>query len=462
MEEPIAQRIDPRCPICHKSYADDKNRANMSRIVAKSAGLVQCLEERLVMNAYERRFAATSILRAALGARPEATPVLIKVVLCGTQDNLTLSLDEFQPDVTAPLIDTISGNMQIPYAAIAWNNEALETQVSRFLDSMPLNEEYYVGIDVEPERERDELQCVPNSIPAAGHSRQLSPSMLASIPYQDPSFVLERRDCSEPELELTGDLALHILRSYVRMIADRDSLPPFVHPKYQNFAGSNTSRPSPLYAAITLAKMLYLGCKMDKTLIWRLIRMEQERLLNDHPKFNKWELLEALQSLIVYILMRITEGRHDYTNFDTQLLISVNTICRHITTKLGMLVSFDELEGEMMSWEEWVFYESRRRSATIFLIIDSILHARIADPAPSMPEYTSSPAPCPSALWVAESERDWTVNYAGHLQTNAALGMLTNGDLVALKEAAGEQHDRWYAYADSFGLLVTLAANLII
>jgi hypothetical protein len=40
-----------------------------------------------------------------------------------------------------------------------------------------------------------------------------------------------------------------------------------------------TSRPSPLYAAIKFAKMLYLGRQRNKTLIWSLIRIEQERLL---------------------------------------------------------------------------------------------------------------------------------------------------------------------------------------
>jgi hypothetical protein len=43
-----------------------------------------------------------------------------------------------------------------------------------------------------------------------------------------------------------------------------------------------------------------------------------------HPSFSKWEVLEALQSIVVYILLRIIEGRHDYTNFDTQLLASIS------------------------------------------------------------------------------------------------------------------------------------------
>lgn len=42
-----------------------------------------------------------------------------------------------------------------------------------------------------------------------------------------------------------------------------------------------------------------------------------------YPSFSKWEVLEALQSLVLYILLRIIEGRHDYTNFSTQLMVSI-------------------------------------------------------------------------------------------------------------------------------------------
>lgn len=45
--------------------------------------------------------------------------------------------------------------------------------------------------------------------------------------------------------------------------------------------------------------------------------------------FHKWELLEALQSLVVYMLLRIIEGQQEYTNFDTQLLVSI-TVSRQI------------------------------------------------------------------------------------------------------------------------------------
>jgi len=101
------------------------------------------------------------------------------------------------------------------------------------------------------------------------------------------------------------------------------------------------------------------------------------------------------------------------------------------------------------------------RTATAVLIINSIIHAQITAPPQTMPEYSRSPAPSPMTMWHAEDEIKWTIDYTEYLHKNAMHGMLEIGDLVELKEAAGKQPDRWYAYADSFGLLVTLVANLI-
>jgi hypothetical protein len=81
------------------------------------------------------------------------------------------------------------------------------------------------------------------------------------------------------------------------------------------------------------------------------------------------------------MLLRIIEGRHEYTNFDSQLLISMNVrpvqqilcgnveadnkaiqaLCRHLTIKHGKLISPEEIAGREMPWKDWVFNESRRR-----------------------------------------------------------------------------------------------------
>ncbi|TPX17041.1 uncharacterized protein E0L32_012298 [Thyridium curvatum] len=354
----------------------------------------------------------------------------------------------------------LSENIQLSQPVNGWDGEASPTG---FIDMFDLLTNPDMGIDIDIGNVPDKILATSDHTTASGHLQQPSFSLPASLSYKDPSSLLQRREFSQVDLQLTSDLALHILSSYLYTMADQGSPPPFIHPSYQYLKEIDTDRPSPLSAAMNLAKMLFIGHGTNKTLIWKLIQTEQERLLYDYSKFNRWQALEALQSIILYILLRINEGRRDYTNFDTKLFISLNAICRHISTNFGKLVSSDELNGEMIPWKDWVFYESRRRSATVIYIIDSILYARISEPGPGMPEYNHAPAPSPLTLWNAENESDWTAGYANYLHANTADGMLKNADLVALREAAtGNQNERWYAYADSFGLLVTLTANLII
>jgi hypothetical protein len=140
-------------------------------------------------------------------------------------------------------------------------------------------EGYPLGSYVDASSLSVELQPASNVITLSDRLLQPSSSIPASLAYRDPSSLFERRKFSEPGLELTGDLALHILHSYPYMIANQDSVPPFIHPKYQYLAENDTTSPSPLNAALKLAKTLLQGRRMNKSLIWGLVRIEQERLL---------------------------------------------------------------------------------------------------------------------------------------------------------------------------------------
>ena len=95
------------------------------------------------------------------------------------------------------------------------------------------------------------------------------------------------------------------------------------------------------------------------------------------------------------------------------------------------------------------------------MIVNSVCHAQVSECPQTMPEYPDSPAPSPKAIWHAEETSEWAMSYASYLHENAMHGTLKVADLVELKTAAGKQPDRWYPYADSFGLLVTMVANLL-
>jgi hypothetical protein len=140
-------------------------------------------------------------------------------------------------------------------------------------------EGYSLGSHIDASSLSVDLQSSSNVTSLSEQLLHPSSSIPASLAYRDPSSLFERRKFSEPGLELTGDLALHILHSYPYMIANQDSVPPFIHPRYHYLAENDTTSPSPLNAALKLAKTLLQGRRMNKSLIWGLVRIEQERLL---------------------------------------------------------------------------------------------------------------------------------------------------------------------------------------
>jgi hypothetical protein len=201
------------------------------------------------------------------------------------QDTAPNPLNDFQFGINHPSVETEeeSEANNLPITSALRQNATFNldewscmAELTAELDSAdPLNPQ----IDIS--RISGGLQSTLSTITTPQQRLQLSPSIPISINYQEPSLLFERRRFLDPELELTGDLVLHILRSYPYMMASTGSVPPFIHPRYQYFTQSSTMRPSPLYAALRLAKMLLHGRRMNKSLIWGLIRMEQDRLFNE-------------------------------------------------------------------------------------------------------------------------------------------------------------------------------------
>ncbi|PVH98671.1 hypothetical protein DM02DRAFT_615606 [Periconia macrospinosa] len=491
MDEPGSQRNASHCPVCKKPYT------NASDARAKSRHRSYC-RKKYQSGPYSRRKACDECVRSKVrcSADPKGcSRCAERGVTCIYQGTLkqdtniansgfeevatslrlndatdvdvqSAGLNESMPDdLNGPSVRTeeTNWNSTLSFEIFNWERNLFDPEWSSASDlTTSLAEGYALESPIDTSPSHSELHTASTTLTIPQQLIQAPSSIPASLAFQDPSSLFERRKFSEQDLELTSDLALHILRSYPYMIASQDSVPPFIHPKYRILSEHETKRPSSLDAALKFAKMLLHSRRVNGSLVWGLIRMEQERIFSEYRSFNRWEVLEALQSLIMYTLLRIVEGRRVYTSFGTQLLASITALCNHISANFGNMIDSDELSGQMILWKDWVYFESRRRTATIALIITSVIHAQVTTPCHAIPEYNRSLAPSPKALWHAENEMDWVVGYTDYLDANAAHGMLRNSDLVGLKGVAGEQHNRWYAHADSFGHFVTLMSDMIV
>ncbi|KAE8143490.1 hypothetical protein BDV38DRAFT_233802 [Aspergillus pseudotamarii] len=274
-------------------------------------------------------------------------------------------------------------------------------------------------------------------------------------------------------------LILHNLRSYPQMMLRHNTLPPFIHPSVVSSDPGNPDM-EPLTNCIALVHMIGSGTQASRKLFWKNVRMECERLCEEHPNLNKWEMLAAMQALSIYIIIRLDEGETDHNNVDVLLLKTIIAIskqfnCSDIAKNVKFALHNRDLKS---SWNDWIFEESRRRLCVIYRVVNMLVYFEPAAMCGLKTDLVIAPLPGKKQLWEAGDELMWKVESQKEPGIQTAFGLAANGDLVQL----GDDHlcstpelllhenfttrgsapwEEWCSGMDGFGGLVMLAASLI-
>lgn len=157
------------------------------------------------------------------------------------------------------------------------------------------------------------------------------------------------RTVRDHQFSLGRRYLLCTLRSYPHMILPGKPLPPFIHPHFLTEVSgdggvTHTSLPRPLANCTAIMQMCSAKNESNVTFIWRAIRMEQERLsaevrllrlssreLLETCRSNSWQCLgyddvnavAALQAITIYVLLRLSEGNDEATDFDIPLIYTM-------------------------------------------------------------------------------------------------------------------------------------------
>lgn len=148
------------------------------------------------------------------------------------------------------------------------------------------------------------------------HVFRLNPYTSSLLPNTLENFVLRPKPMPTPLLRAHSTRLIHMLRSIPRMMTRRNTFAPFIHPHWHSDA-----LPEPLANCMTIAQMVCQQESGNTALVWRTIRLEQERLANGLYDFDAPELLAALQSYLVYMVMRV-EDETGMTGRDVPMLVS--------------------------------------------------------------------------------------------------------------------------------------------
>ncbi|KAA8645093.1 uncharacterized protein ATNIH1004_009308 [Aspergillus tanneri] len=229
--------------------------------------------------------------------------------------------------------------------------------------------------------------------------------------------------------------------------------------------------------------MISSGVQGSRKLFWKNVRLECERFCEEHLKLNQWELLAAMQALLIYILRRLDEGETDHNNFDSLLLTTVTVIAKQLTRSditcntQPALCNYDLEKG----WKDWIFEESKRRLCVVYQAVNMLVYFEPAALCNLQTDLILAPLPATKQLWEAVDEFAWKTESERGPGAQTSFGLAANGDLVKLDEGqlycsdAALLHNslnsgalrstanwgEWCSGMDGFGGLVMLAASLI-
>ncbi|SPQ25758.1 7ae919f1-8516-4992-a306-67b5314558d6 [Thermothielavioides terrestris] len=262
---------------------------------------------------------------------------------------------------------------------------------------------------------------------------------------------------------------------------DRNSLPPFIHPRLVAGSGAAVDEMEPLHNCISLLHMMNSQVPGSRKLFWRNVRAECERFLGEYHGWKKQGLLAALQALSVYLIPRLGEGETQHNNFDSLLIAAVVAISTQFSR-----VEVASDPDPLASWDDWILEESKRGLCVIFQVVGLLFYFEPAGMCNVRRETNLVIAPLPSRkqLWEARDELAWRAEVErDEAEARTAFALAANGDLVKLEDQdhlhcvsdavqirthrpvegplwTTTNWDEWCSGMDALGGLIMLAASL--
>jgi hypothetical protein len=262
------------------------------------------------------------------------------------------------------------------------------------------------------------------------------------------------------QFSLVRKYVLSTLKTFPSLILSDRTMTPFIHPTcmIQEMLLTENLQPGPLSRCAGIVALWSTKNKNNKQYIWKIIRMEQERLAEECSRSNDWNAIASLQAIVIYMLLRISAEHDEDANFDIPLTQTMMKLTQRVR---GFTVKYCDPASQCIPiWENWILVESLRRTLSTLFIIRFLF-----DISPGTGECNSvmywSEMLLPSAkqLWQARTRTQWEQEYRALNKDQRPIF----GELLRHDDLSGQSSgllDTWMGQVDEFGTLVIGAASL--
>ncbi|KAH6867336.1 hypothetical protein B0T10DRAFT_541900 [Thelonectria olida] len=280
--------------------------------------------------------------------------------------------------------------------------------------------------------------------------------------------LFEHRTFPRPHQGPLISLAMQILRSYPLMMLQKAALPPFISPLQSSWAETGVGPPQhSLLTCMGLVQLFKSRTDSSRNLVWKLIKLEQEKIFFKHAEFDKWELLAAFQALLVYCLLRLQEVPVGNDGFEAALLTTVNLVFNALVLSTGGIRKMKLPDDPGVTWMDWIYNESRRRTVLIFQILNVLIEMSTEASSYLTCGFVLMPLANHATLWNANHIKEWRTEYElcnkerklhGLSQTGVLTKLQLADDCVVLSSVEWEE---WRAEVGEIGTLVMIVGALL-
>jgi hypothetical protein len=182
---------------------------------------------------------------------------------------------------------------------------------------------------------------------------------------------------------------------------------------------------------------------------------------------SKEDVLAAVQAQLIYIIMRVAVGdAQKSAECNLQMLVTFQILCEHFTKLCEEPFCLPEKWSPRSTWNDWVFAESRRRTACVWFLISRVVSIKTGIPCDAIESYRTLPLPCPETLWEASTRDAWVSEYDVYGAITPHAGLNSFGSLIESNKRGEEptharRLDVWNAQADKLGSLLNAAVSMV-
>ncbi|KAI6749672.1 hypothetical protein HG530_015086 [Fusarium avenaceum] len=258
-------------------------------------------------------------------------------------------------------------------------------------------------------------------------------------------------------LQHASRVIMQMLYAYPQMVLRRQTFPPFIHPHWHE-----KRLPDTLATCMSIAQLFAARTPETEPFLWRTISAEEERFREQLYTMTPREVHMCLEVMIIYMMMAMRESGTEGKERTSRLFETTELIGSHFLDLAGSYSTSEQTEPSF-TWEDWIFAESRRRMARLWLVISCVITIESGKICDGCSALDTLPLPSSRLLWEARSLEDWQTEKAFHDMSSP---LTTLGELVRAKEDSGDplhaqKLQTWETGSDQMAAMLTLAVEFV-